>query len=136
VLRCACLAALAVPMLAGGASAACVQADVQGQWQAYALTSERGGQAYWWHCRLAFSDQGVLTTGNCEAPRQPNAELAAGSLTIADAASCTFQGEFAWEGSAAHVDHATLSPEKSVLSGVGTTELSYFQFTMIKIATP
>ncbi len=100
------------------------------------MMSERGGQSYWWHCRVEFTDKGTLAVGMCDAPGQPNAELAAGSLTIADTTNCTFRGEFAWEGSAAHVDHATLSPEKSVISGVGATELSYFQFTMIRIATP
>jgi hypothetical protein len=121
---------------AGSAYAGCVQADVQGRWHAYAMTSERGGQSYWWHCQVEFTDKGALTVGACEAPRQPNAELASGSLTIADAANCVFQGEFVWKGSSAHVDHATLSPEKTVMSGVGATELSYFQFTMIKIAAP
>ena len=120
----------------GSAYAGCAQADVQGRWHAYALMSQRAGQSYWWHCRVEFTENGALILGTCDAPQQPNAELAAGSLTIADTTNCTFQGEFTWEGSSAHVDHATLSPEKTVMSGVGATELSYFQFTMIKIATP
>lgn len=131
----AAIAFIAPLLFAGQASAGCVQADLLGRWHAYALTSERGGQSYWWHCQVEFTEQGALAMGTCEAPRQPNARLASGSLTLADPANCAFQGAFAWEGSAAHVDHATLSPEKSVISGVGATELSYFQFTMIRIAT-
>lgn len=131
----AALTLLASVSLAGeSASAACVQGDLRGAWHAYALMSQRGGQSYWWHCQVEFTETGALTLGTCDAPEQPNAKLASGSLTIADAANCTIQGEFAWEGSSAHVDHATMSQEKTVISGVGTTELSYFQFTMIKIA--
>ena len=118
------------------ASAGCVQADLQGRWHAYAMTSERGGQSHWWHCRLEFADNGALVTGGCDAPGQPNAELVSGSLTIVDTANCAFQGKFAWEDSLAQVDQATLSPEKTVMSGVGATNLSYFQFTMIKIGAP
>jgi hypothetical protein len=132
----AAIAFIASLPLAGHASAACVQADLLGRWHAYALTSERGGQSYWWHCQVEFTDQGALAMGNCEAPRHPNARLASGALTLADPATCAFQGDFVWEGSSAHVDHAKLSPEKKVMSGVGSTELSYFQFTMIKVAAP
>jgi hypothetical protein len=100
------------------------------------MASERGGQSYWWHCRVEFTEKGALATGTCEAPGRPNATLSSGSLAIVDTANCTFRGDLAWEGSSAHVDHATLSPEKTVLSGVGATNLSYFQFTMIKIDAP
>ena len=67
---------------------------------------------------------------------QRNLELSSGEIKIADTINCVFTAHFKLGGTPNSIQHATLSPEKNVASGVGASSDAYFTFTMIRTSAP
>jgi hypothetical protein len=134
--RAVCAAAiLLVCTLTHSAFADCVQSDVEGRWQVYANVSEQQA-AHWLTCKIVVTKDGIISEGRCDGPNVRNLQITLGKIEIADTSNCTFIGHFDVNDTPNHVHHATLSPEKSVGSGVGGYPDGFFTFTMIKTDTP
>jgi hypothetical protein len=63
-------------------------------------------------------------------------ELSAGEIQIADTTHCVFTAHFELAGTPNGIQHATLSSDKSVASGVGASSDAYFTCTMIRTGVP
>jgi hypothetical protein len=134
--RAACAATvLFVCILPHSARADCVQSDVEGRWQVYANVSEQK-TAHWLTCKLFITKDGFVAEGRCDGPNVQNLQIKFGEIEIADTANCTFTGYFGADDTMSRVHHATLTPEKSVGSGVGGYADGFFTFTMIKTGNP
>ena len=121
--------------LTHSAFAGCVQSDIAGRWQVYTNVSEQQ-TAHWLICRLAVTEAGSISEGRCDGQNVQNLQITFGEIEIADTANCAFIGYFDLNDTTNRVHHATLSPEKSVGSGVGGYPDGFFTFTMIKIGNP
>ncbi len=88
----------------------------------------------WVNCNLALGEGGAISSGSCDSPEQKNFGITLGEITIADTTNCVFSGYFEFEGSPVRVEHATLSPEKTVMAGAGAFTRGFFTFTMVKRA--
>jgi hypothetical protein len=134
--RAAC-AAIVVSMcvLPQSAYADCIQNDIQGRWRVYADVSDRQS-AHWLTCTLVIEEDGVISDGRCDGPRQKNLQITTGKIDIADTTNCAFRGYLEVNDTPNHIDHATLSPEKTFGSGVGSYRDGFFTFTMIKTGNP
>jgi hypothetical protein len=113
----------------------CVQKDIEGRWRIYADVSDRQS-AHWLTCALSVGEGGVISDGRCDGPGQNNLRISAGKIEIADTTNCAFTGYLDVNETPNRVDHATLSPEKTFGSGVGSYHDGFFTFTMIKTANP
>ena len=134
--RAACAAIVAIACtLPHSAHADCVQADLEGRWQVYADVSDRQS-AHWLTCTLFVSENGVISDGRCDGPSQKNLRISAGKIEIADTINCAFTGYLDVNETPNRVDHATLSPEKTFGSGVGSYRSGFFTFTIIKTGNP
>ena len=118
--------ALTPPAFAG-----CVQSDIAGRWQVYANVSEQQA-AHWLTCRLVVTETGNISESRCDGQNVQNLQFAFGEIEIAETANCTFIGYLGMNDTTSRIHHATLSPEKSVGSGVGEYPDGFFTFTMIK----
>lgn len=117
------------------ALADCVQKDIEGRWRVYADVSDRQS-AHWLTCTLSVGEGGVISDGRCDGPGQKNLLISAGRIEIADTTNCTFTGYLDVNETPNRVDHATLSPEKTFGSGVGSYRDGFFTFTIIKTGNP
>ena len=134
--RAACAAAvLFACALTHSAFAGCVQSDIAGRWQVYANVSDQQA-AHWLTCRLVITETGNISESRCDGQNVQNLQFAFGEIEIADTANCTFIGYLHVNDTMSRIHHATLSPEKSVGSGVGEYPDGYFTFTMIKTGNP
>jgi hypothetical protein len=88
------------------------------------------------NCDLTATPAGAISSGSCDSPVQRNLELSSGEIKIADTSTCVFTAQFELGGTPNSIQHATLSPEKSVASGVGASFDAYFTFTMIRTGAP
>jgi hypothetical protein len=109
----------------------CAQKDIEGRWRVYADVSDRQS-AHWLTCTLSIGKGGFIFDGRCDGPGQNNLGISAGRIEIADTTNCAFTGYLDVSETPNRVDHATLSPEKTFGSGVGSYRDGFFTFTMIK----
>ena len=134
--RAACAAAvLFVCTLPHSAYADCVQKDIEGRWRVYADVSDRQS-AHWLTCTLSVAESGVISDGRCDGPGQKNLRITTCRIEIADTTHCAFRGYLEVDETPNHIDHATLSLEKTFGSGVGSYHSGFFTFTMIKTGNP
>jgi hypothetical protein len=123
--------AMLVPSVAG---AACSQADMTGKSKAYALASSPTLGAATLSCNITLSNVGKVTGGNCLSSAGINSSLSSGTIKLVDATKCIFRGSFASASVNATIDSATLSPNKQVLTGVGTIGSDgVFLMTLIRL---
>ena len=90
----------------------------------------------WVNCNLGVGENGAISNGSCDSPEQKNFSITLGNITIADTTNCAFAGYLEFEGSPVRLEHATLSPEKTVMAGAGAFTRGFFTFTMIKRDAP
>jgi hypothetical protein len=134
--RLSCIAALlSICAASQAAMANCSQSDAEGRWRVYA-TVLQSPTPHWMNCDLTVTPAGAISSGSCDSPVQRNLELSAGQIKIADTTNCVFTAHFELAGTPNSIQHVTLSPEKSVASGVGASSDAYFTFTMIRTAAP
>jgi hypothetical protein len=126
---------LFVCVLPHSAHADCIQKDIEGRWRVYADVSDRQS-AHWLTCTLSVGESGVISDGRCDGPGQKNLQITTGKIEIEDTTNCAFSGYLEVNETPNHIDHATLSPEKTFGSGVGSYRDGFFTFTMIKTGNP
>src|SRR5512134_1567623 len=121
--------------LTHSAIADCVQIDIAGRWQMYA-TVLQSPTPHWVNRDLTVTPAGAISSSSCDSPVPQNLEISSGEIKIADTTNCVFTGRFELGGTPNGIQHATLSPDKSVASGVGASSDAYFTFTMIRTSAP
>jgi hypothetical protein len=117
--------------LATTANAACTAGNLAGKWQAYSVGAQNGHSSYWVRCTVTINAAGNLS-GSC-ADMSGSTGHAAGKLTMAVPATCTFKGQFTLFGLANNVVHGTLSKDGTTGSAVGTFSGGNFALTFIKL---
>jgi hypothetical protein len=120
--------AMLVPSVA---SAVCSQADVAGKSSAYALAVSPTLGAFTVNCSLTVNNAGKVT-GNCVTSLGINGAISSGSITLSNATKCQFKGSFTQSGQTATITSSGLSPNKQVLTGVGTLVDAKFLLTATK----
>jgi hypothetical protein len=121
-------ASLLTPAAAG---AACLQADLAGTWQAYAL-SHNASTDYWSRCKLTINTSGGIANTTCVSPLG-NALLTNGHATLSAGSTCTFTAQFTLAGAVNRVVHGTINRDKLSGTGVGTFPGGVFLFTITKL---
>lgn len=114
------------------ASAACIQSELSGVWQAYVF-SVNGGAAAWASCRITVAVNGNIANTNCTTSAGINAPLTQGKLTLNDPALCRFTATFKVGPTVNKVTHATLARGHVSADGVGFIGSTAFFFALDKI---
>jgi hypothetical protein len=95
------------------AQAACVQGDLQGNWQAYVMNND----AEWNRCAMKFSSTGGAS-GSCTNSSGSTDNITSGKLTVNS--NCLVTGNFSMSnGGKVTIQHATMGKDKFYLLGVG-----------------
>jgi hypothetical protein len=118
-------------VLATAANAACTASNLAGKWQVYSVGAQDGHSSYWVRCTVTINAAGNLS-GQC-ADMSGSAGHAAGKLTMAVPAACTFKGQFNLFGAVNKVVHGTLSKDRTTGSAVGTFPGGNFALTFMKL---
>ena len=111
---------LVTPTLAN--AAACVQADLNGTWQAYmVVVSESGGG--WVRCILDIEGEAIAST-SCAAffGVLTNLPLTNGTAKVSSPANCTVTTKFKLAGKLHKMIHGTMTISGDSVNGVGTIQ--------------
>jgi len=113
------------------AQAACKKSDVGGTWMLYAGTNDPAEQ--WFRCRVRLNSTGRLAGGNnyCWHISGPRSSIFAAEISVSR--SCRVSGFFASFGDAQTFDHAWMSGNKQVISGVGHNPDNTFTFNAVRL---
>ena len=119
---------------AGGAAAACRQADLAGTWDVYA-THDGFSEVAWTVCLFQIAANGTLRAGSTCVNSYGDQSVISGRLVVQR--SCVTGGRViqraGFERLPSVVPHATLAADKGLFVGIGVTETAgSFVFQAIK----
>ena len=119
-------ATLALP---ASAQAACDSTDIGGNWALYATMD---GSEFWTFCRLNLNSTGRLSGGksNCKTVGQPRSDIFAAEFAVSN--RCRVTGYFGVSGDRQDLNHAWMSKNGQMFSGVGHNSTTNFAFTAIR----
>jgi hypothetical protein len=112
--------------------AACSQADIAGEWQAYSTNWASGGRSYRVECSISVGKEGALGYSICTSSLGKRAPVINGGLTLSNAAGCSYRGSFLWMTAPNQITQMTLSSDKRSGTGTGKFPDGHFTFVMTK----